>query len=595
MSRRAPDASDNGRRHGPTERTYLRTLAAGVVALVLVCIWAFADGLPFGHHFEVNAVVPSAMQMHAGDPVRVAGLQVGEVTRVSAGPGGTATLRLRLDANRSDVRADATLAVKPRLFFEGNNYVLLHPGTPSAARLADGATIPLERTATSVQFDQVLSTFTASTRRSFKRMFGQLSQGLSGPAAAPSASGAAGMRDATVQLDATLDSAARAALAARGQRPGDLHGAIESTAATTGQLARDPQALADLVTNYNRVFAAFADRDRQLGAGLRELAATFAQAPQQLRTIDASLPAVARFAGVLRPALHAAPAPLRAADRLVGQLGAISKRRELPALLDELGPTAQRLPALERQIAASLAPLISEINGCLGHNVVPALEQKVDDGPLSTNAPVWLDFLHLLTALAGASPNFDGNGTTIRLGLTESELALTGTLPNIGQVIGRGQIEGLNPAALAPGATPPWRPDAPCSDSGLPDLNARKNPGPGALGSLRQVRVAQSQKSGLDLSALFDGPAARHALLRTLLSRFPLQSNAPRRQSPSPSAAIDRKPQLPSLAGKPAAPAPAAKPLPEPKQVVDAVGQVLDGLLGPKSALGGLLGGRNRP
>jgi virulence factor Mce-like protein len=595
MSRHLPDATTKGRRHGPTERTYLRALGVGVLALVLVCVWAFSDGLPFGHHFEVKAVVPSAMQMHAGDPVRVAGLQVGEVTGVSGGPGGTATLHLRLDADRADARSDATLTIKPRLFFEGNNYVLLHPGTPSAARLTDGATIPLERTAVSVQFDQVLSTFTAATRRSFKRMFGQLSQGFSGPAAAPSASGAAGMRDAAVQLDATLNSAARAALAARGQRPGDLHGAVESTAATTGQLARDPRALADLVTNYNRVFAAFADRDRRLGAGLRELAATFAQAPRQLRAIDGSLPAVTRFATVLRPALRAAPPPLRAADRLVGQLGAITKRRELPALLDELGPTTKRLPALERQIAAHLAPLISEMNGCLGGNVVPALEQKINDGPLSTNTPVWLEFLHLLTALAGASPNFDGNGTTIRLGITESELALSGTVPNLGQVIGRGQIEGLNPAALAPGATPPWRPDAACPDSGLPDLNARKNPGPGALGSLRRVRIARSEKSGLDLSALLGGTAARHDLLARLLARYPLQPSAPRRRSPSSPAATDRIPKLHPPAGKPQAPAPAGKPLPAPKQVVDAVDQILDGVLGPKSAVGGLLGGGNRP
>ena len=63
------------------------------------------------------------------------------------------------------VHEDATLKVRPRLFLEGNFFVDLHPGTPSAPKLDDGGTIPLSQTATPVQLDQVLASSGARSAR----------------------------------------------------------------------------------------------------------------------------------------------------------------------------------------------------------------------------------------------------------------------------------------------------------------------------------------------------------------------------------------------------------------------------------------------
>src|SRR5207253_52518 len=81
----------------------------------------------------------------------------GEVTKVRPGPGTTAIVEMAIDDAGRPIHRDATLRIRPRLFLEGNFYVDLKAGSPSAPELHDGGTIPLAQTAIPVQLDQVLS------------------------------------------------------------------------------------------------------------------------------------------------------------------------------------------------------------------------------------------------------------------------------------------------------------------------------------------------------------------------------------------------------------------------------------------------------
>ena len=125
-------------------RVGLAVLAAVAVAVYL----AFGGPLPFSHTYTVDAVVQSANELHGGSPVRIAGVNVGKVTKVRPGPGTTAIVEMAIDDAGRPIHRDATLKIRPRLFLEGNFYVDLKAGSRSAPELRDGGTIPLAQTAT---------------------------------------------------------------------------------------------------------------------------------------------------------------------------------------------------------------------------------------------------------------------------------------------------------------------------------------------------------------------------------------------------------------------------------------------------------------
>ena len=145
-----------------------------VVAIAGIAVYlAFGGPLPFSHRYTVDAVVQSANELHGGSPVRIAGVNVGKVTKVKAGPGTTAIIEMAIDDGGRPIHRDATLKIRPRLFLEGNFYVDLKPGSPSAPELRDGGTIPLANTATPVQLDQVLSALNHDTRDSLRTLVEQ--------------------------------------------------------------------------------------------------------------------------------------------------------------------------------------------------------------------------------------------------------------------------------------------------------------------------------------------------------------------------------------------------------------------------------------
>ena len=69
--------------------------------------------------------------------MRIAGVDVGIVTSVDRiGHGSNAAVvTMNIDNNGLPIHADATAAIRARIFLEGNFYVDLHPGTPSSAWL----------------------------------------------------------------------------------------------------------------------------------------------------------------------------------------------------------------------------------------------------------------------------------------------------------------------------------------------------------------------------------------------------------------------------------------------------------------------------
>jgi phospholipid/cholesterol/gamma-HCH transport system substrate-binding protein len=448
-----------------------RHLRAAIIALLLIGVAfyiAFTKQVPFTSHFTVRGAFQSANQLKAGNPVRIAGLPIGSVTGIAPGPDNTSIVTMELDQH-TGVHADASLAIEPRLLFEGNFYVALDPGTPDAPPLRSGTTIPLAHTTTPVQIDQVLDVLDSPTRYSLKQTVAALATGLGTSAA--QGTGASNLRAAADQLQAALPSVTQVATAAQGTEPGDLTRAIDSSSDVAAELARDPAALADIVTSSDRVFGALSADDAALAQSVAGLDRFVRLAPPALSALDGALPQLTSFATALRPSLTTAPGTLSASSDLFAQLQRLTAPGELPALVTALAPVLRDAPVLEQRLEP-LLPLLSALNECTSHNIVPTLDQELQDGANTTGYSAWKDLLHLGAALSGASASFDGNGSALRIGVAEGS-ASAAVIPGFGQLTESYQGEGVRPEWLGYGVVPPFRPDEQCSLQPVPNVNSQ--------------------------------------------------------------------------------------------------------------------------
>jgi phospholipid/cholesterol/gamma-HCH transport system substrate-binding protein len=124
----------------------LSNFAAGAIALVVAVLavyFGFTKAVPFQHHFTISAVFPTANNLRTASPVRIAGVNVGKVVAVQhVRPGEQGALvKMQIEDKGLPIHKDATFAIRPRIFLEGNFFVDVHPGTPSAPVLHDGDTV----------------------------------------------------------------------------------------------------------------------------------------------------------------------------------------------------------------------------------------------------------------------------------------------------------------------------------------------------------------------------------------------------------------------------------------------------------------------
>ena len=123
----------------------------------------------------------SANGLRPDSPVRIAGVDVGKVTKVDAEEGtDNAVVTMEIDDEGLPMPRDATAKIRPRIFLEGNFFVDLQPGTPGAEELDDGGTLKVTQTATPVQLDQVLTALQSDSRQDLQDVLDALGPALSG-------------------------------------------------------------------------------------------------------------------------------------------------------------------------------------------------------------------------------------------------------------------------------------------------------------------------------------------------------------------------------------------------------------------------------
>ena len=95
--------------------------------------------------------------------------------------GGARVVTMEIKEAALPIHEDATLKIRPRVFLEGNFFVDIKPGSPSAPVLKSGdEPIPINQTAAPVQFGDVLAALQSDTREDLQVFLKEYSQGARG-------------------------------------------------------------------------------------------------------------------------------------------------------------------------------------------------------------------------------------------------------------------------------------------------------------------------------------------------------------------------------------------------------------------------------
>ncbi len=306
----------------PRGLSFFKTGVVVLIVMLIVSYLAYTKELPWADEgYTATATFADATTLRETNPVRIAGVNVGKVTSVEA-EGDSAKVTFTIDPEGLPLHEDATITIRPRLFLEGNFFLDLRPGSPSAPDLPDGGAIPITQTATAVQLDQILTSLQKPDRRNLGLFLNGFGSALDDK---PTPENDKGMDPSVVGLSGaeainkSFDYGARAGKgssqvseALLGEQTGDLRGLIRASGSVFQQLASRESELSDLITNLSITTGALAAESVSLQNTLAELAPTVEQAQDQLPVINASLPVIRAFARDLTPSIKELPSTIKA-------------------------------------------------------------------------------------------------------------------------------------------------------------------------------------------------------------------------------------------------------------------------------------------
>ncbi|MDO9410009.1 MlaD family protein [Patulibacter sp.] len=321
--------------------------ALSCVGLLLFLWSSFGGPVPMrAKAYEVTARFRDGSQLARYSDVRISGVTVGKVVRITSRDG-TAETRLRIDPELAPLPR-GTIAMLRTKTLLGETFVALSTGDRSAVArgvpgsfIPDGGTIPQRNVRAGVLLDEVLDAFAPSTREDLRTTLVSLARATRDRGGHVNAA-AGDLAPALRSADALLRVVDR--------QSAEVRSGIRDVGTTLGVLGERTGALRELTRAGSRVLGTTAEQAAPLRATLRRLPAllrrtrsTVAEARRAARdarpTLDALRPVTPRIAPALRDLTTLAP-DLR--DALVAARPALrAARRGLPAVdrvADTLGP-----------------------------------------------------------------------------------------------------------------------------------------------------------------------------------------------------------------------------------------------------------------
>jgi phospholipid/cholesterol/gamma-HCH transport system substrate-binding protein len=442
-------------------------LKAGLLALVLIGLFAyfgFTKANPFSNPFELKALVDDARNLQARSVVRMAGVDVGRVTEVEpvrgSAPAARVTMELREDA--LPLREDAELRVRPRIFLEGNYFVDLRPGSPSAPELEDGDTLPRSQSSAAVSTSEVLAVLQSDVRTDLRTLLYEL-----GTRGLIQGGGAAAFNRAVPFFQPAYRRSALTNDALLGEDPTrDQQRLLRGQQRTLAALAADPRALEELVTDLNTTAGALAREDVALEQSIPALRDTLRIAMPALDSLNAALPTLRAFAREALPGVRSSTPTLDVGIPWIRQQRALMSEDELRGVARSLTGAIPSLVRLNRR-QVDFLDQGRALASCTNNVLTPFSRSRIPSAePGNSGQQVRLQTFRGFVGLAGESRNNDANTPYFHIQTVKPT--------NLAAANG-GRLEPLSPPN--PNVPPPHRPDVPCETQEPPNLDAPDGPG----------------------------------------------------------------------------------------------------------------------
>jgi phospholipid/cholesterol/gamma-HCH transport system substrate-binding protein len=453
---------------------------------------AFTGHVPFtSYGYELKATFANGVNISTRSPVRIAGVDVGSVIGVER-DGDATTVTFTVDGTGRPVHNDAFAEIRPRIFLEGNFFIDLDPGSPSAPELSSDSTIPISHTSTAVQLDEVLSALQSPVRADLGHLLGSYGEALMHkPTAAEDATqvpevkgktGAEGLNGALRYGGDAGRYSAQVTNAFLGTRQHDLSRLVSGAGRAFGALANRESDLQGLIVNFDVFTGALAAQSNNLSTTIQRLAPALKTAHTSLVSLNRTLPPLRSYAIELTPAVAELPSLIAAGEPWLEQARPLLSGKELGGVAKLLAESTPGLAGAAQAGKAITLPQLNQISLCQSKVLIPTGNETIND-QFSTGGPNYREFLYTLTNFAGQSQNFDGNGPYFRLQPGGGNIL-------VGEENPKGNLStdktnfahvAVAPAGTQPqlGGMPPKKPEVRCYKNPVPDVNAGLGqPGP---------------------------------------------------------------------------------------------------------------------
>lgn len=245
-----------------------RVPAKALLLIVLIAALVMATGAWVTQHStnNVTAYFRSTTGLYVGDSVMILGVPVGEVNEIVP-EGDQVRVEFEYDSDYN-VPADAQAVIISPVLISGR-YIQLAPAYTGGEKMLNGQTIPVERTAVPLEFDEIkkqVVKLAQDVGRTPENPDGSLSKFVSSTADALDGNGQA-LHDSLVQL-----SEATSTLSKGGE---DLFGSIRNLQAFTSALAANERQITAFSRELATTSAVLNDNRTELDALLNSALVTF--------------------------------------------------------------------------------------------------------------------------------------------------------------------------------------------------------------------------------------------------------------------------------------------------------------------------------
>jgi virulence factor Mce-like protein len=342
-------------------RTFLEAGAVVAVAGALVYLaLSIYNGVPWVGFKTIYATVQDTGDLLPHDPVRIAGVRVGQVSGISLTRQGQARLALQIDPGTRlphgttfALRADGLL---------GARYVQLVPGT-GGGELARGATLHGNADTLTYGVPDALNVLNAQTRGRLGQMITAMGEGLLGRGTA---------LNGTIHQIASESGAAQQLIATL-VGPGRLRALVPSLQSMMAPLDASRSQIGQLLAPASASLEPFVEARGAVRSALQRAPGALEAASSGLSNGQRLLAAADQLSVQAAAILPAAPAGLRAASTLL--------RTSHPALRSArslLATAKPAVPALLR-ITDSVAPVLEPLSSAL-YRLTPISRQLAPYG-----------------------------------------------------------------------------------------------------------------------------------------------------------------------------------------------------------------------